>query len=311
MIYKTQTYEMSNCRTHEDYLITDQIVSESESFYVQFYNTLQHKKYETTVNYKSLGLPGKMTEVYTVLGYCLDNKDPNYSFRIEIAEIDESIGASLGVLCEAKIGGILSMQFTLTLEETKVSDDAVICFKLNKLETELAETKSQLEDTIEELETMKTTVVRLLTVCEIPLYIFIGNCYKNIGPNWSMFTDTYHIEALSLVLTEPSPQWKVYWKKLNWFYKLKTLDIMLHHPDFADASSESLENLTIRQLPVNTFSWLGNFPNLRVLNTKPSGITPPDIVEYLPRCRRLTRLSVHTASTALVHYCTVHKITLD
>ena len=139
---------MSTSRVFEDYTITTQLMEESGAFYVQFYNTLLHKKYEANVAYDTLGLPGKPAEVFNVLNYCLDKKEGyNFGFALN--------GSIMGVMFDAKIGGVLSVSFAITLNEISVSGDTVVSYKLNELETELKEVKEELEMTKEELAEVK------------------------------------------------------------------------------------------------------------------------------------------------------------
>ena len=154
---------MSKSRVYEDYTITSQLMEESQSFYVQFYNTVLHKKYEATVSYDTLGLPGKPDEVFNVLNYCLDKKEGyNFGFALN--------GSIMGVMFDAKIGGVLSVSFAITLKETAVSIDTVISYKLNELETELDETKKELAEVKEELaetkEELETTKEQLVNTKE-------------------------------------------------------------------------------------------------------------------------------------------------
>ena len=107
---------MSNSLIFKDYMITSQLMEESESFYLRFYNVLLNKKYENTVHYKTLDLPGKCYELFTLLNNCLDNKE-GYTFNFELNN------THLGIVFDAKIGVVLSLSFSIMLEETFVSDD--------------------------------------------------------------------------------------------------------------------------------------------------------------------------------------------
>ena len=131
---------MSKSRTFEDYLITTVIFQESHSIFVQFYNTILHKKYENTIPYESIGLPGKLSEVFTVINLCFDKKE-DYTFGYAVN------GDKMGINFEAKLGGILTITFNIVLEETNVSSDSKISYKLNELESTLAETKAELAET--------------------------------------------------------------------------------------------------------------------------------------------------------------------
>jgi hypothetical protein len=86
--------------------------------------------------------------VFNVLNYCLDKKE-GYTFGFALN------GSILGVMFDAKIGGVLSVSFAITLEEVAVLEETVTIFKQNNMEADLAITKEELANTKEELANTK------------------------------------------------------------------------------------------------------------------------------------------------------------
>jgi hypothetical protein len=236
---------MSKSRVFEDYTITSQLMEESGTFYLQFYNTLLHKKYEANVAYDTLGLPGKPAQVFNVLNYCLDKKE-GYTFGFALN------GSILGVMFDALIGGVLSVSFSITLEEISVSDDTVVSYKLKNLETELKEVKEELEETKEELKetkeelsTMTSRVERMDQIIDNlmdSVEIWLINRYKSLPhlPNTkSSFLnipfslgitelDLSRIEACADQILELN---MIDWNKLRLFPNLKKLTAHAYNCD--------------------------------------------------------------------------------
>jgi hypothetical protein len=192
---------MSKSRVFEDYAITTQLMEESGTFYLQFYNTEVHKKYEATVAYDTLGLPGKPAEVFNVLNYCLDKKEGyNFGFALN--------GPIMGVGFDALLGGVLSVSFAFTLKETAVSIDTVISYKLNELETELKEvkdelettkeqlvnTKDELETTKEELETTRKVLLKHLPKIQLYDVNIVIDLIYDWAPGYNPATTCYTIQ---------------------------------------------------------------------------------------------------------------------
>jgi hypothetical protein len=105
---------MTHSLVFGDSVITAKIMKESDSLFVLFYNILLHKTHETNIHYKTLGVPGTITEVFNVLTDCLDKKEGYASFKVMPND------TRLSVVFNTKIGGVLPVEFILQLEETVV-----------------------------------------------------------------------------------------------------------------------------------------------------------------------------------------------
>ena len=319
---------MSTSRVFEDYTITTQLMEESGAFYVQFYNTLLHKKYEANVAYDTLGLPGKPAEVFNVLNYCLDKKEGyNFGFALN--------GSIMGVMFDAKIGGVLSVSFAITLNEISVSGDTVVSYKLNELETELKEVKEELETTKEELAEVKEELKNIdakhtkkllrLTQSMIQMETTIGHLMGASGVMLNKvgcghldsmpIYQSHPLNTTTLTLSNRSNTCHVDWTKLNRLPNLTKLTVVSHAiTGFLEyASSSSLTHLIIGE-HVNTapatFNWITRFPNLESIDTKEiPNLT--NILDFLPDCPKLKRIRIFAASTALTRYCVANGIELE
>lgn len=330
---------MSKSRSFEDYTITAILMEESNSIFVQFYNTIIHKKYENTIPYDSFGLPGKVSEVFQVVNFCFDKKE-DYTFGFAIN------GSRMGVMFDAKLGGFLTVSFNIVLDETAVCEDSKVSFKLNELEAKLAETKAELVQTstelfqarlliqennesIRSLETklkaQEAMISTIMSSCEVSFKRYNDPGATNIYNNASSYPEILPIIKGYPLTTEEitfsntcSGSSLVDWNKLKMLPNIKKLSIAGYacYGFIENATSLSLEYLLIKSDEAShfnntTFEWLFNFPNLHTISAKSHSTMMNNILGVLPDYPNIKHIKVHTASPALVRYCLANNITLE
>jgi molybdopterin converting factor small subunit len=329
---------MSKSRSFEDYTITAILMEESNSIFVQFYNTIRHTKYENTIPYDSFGLPGKVSEVFQVVNFCFDKKE-DYTFGFAIN------GSRMGVMFDAKLGGFLTVSFNIVLDETAVCEDSKVSFKLNELEAKLAETKAELVQTSTELfqarmlieentESIRSLETKLkaqdgmisiiMNSCEVSFQRYAQDA-TNMYTNAHSYPEVYStMKGYPLNTEEITFSYTccgsalVDWTKLKLLPNLTKLTVGGYACSGfqLNASSLSLEHLIIQSdtgnhLDITPFEWLFHFPNLHTIDAKSHLSMMVNILGVLPEYPNIKHIKIHTTTPALVRYCLANNITLE